>query len=103
MTGPEPPSRLHTEEDLERGRSNPLFTLGLDKPYDGMFRISFENGDLLALHVRGEDAARAAAREVTRLCLHGWALERYSPADGWTATGLHGRPPTTPATDPEDA
>ncbi len=76
--------RLHTEEDLERARANPLLTLGLDDPYEGMFRISFTNGDIMALQVRGEDTARSTAAEVTRLCRYDWVLESYSTDSGWT-------------------
>lgn len=91
-TEPRPPR--HTEEDLARGRANPLFTLGLDDPHDGMFRISFTNGDLLALHVRGDVAARAAAREVTRRCIYDWELERYSPDVGWVTVPPDEEPTT---------
>lgn len=84
MTTDDTLAHLHTDEDLERARANPLLTLGLDNPYEGMFRISFTNGDIMALHVRGDDTARSTATEVTRLCRYDWALERFSTAEGWT-------------------
>ncbi len=52
VIGDEKPPRHQTDDDLTRGRANPLFTLGLDHPYGGMHRVTFDNGDVLALHVR---------------------------------------------------
>lgn len=84
MTSSDMSDRLHTDEDLERARANPLLTLGLDNPYEGMFRIRFTNGDIMALQVRGNDAARSAAAEVTRLCRYDWVLESYAAKSGWS-------------------
>lgn len=83
MTSDDTSSHLHTDEDLERARNNPLLTLGLDDPYEGMFRIRFVNDDILALHLGSTDAARSAAADLTRLCRYDSVLERYSSTDGW--------------------
>jgi hypothetical protein len=75
----------HTEADFVRARANPLFRLGLDDPQEGMHRVAFANGDELAIHVRDDEAAVAAAREVTRGCVHSWVLERFSTSTGWVS------------------
>jgi hypothetical protein len=73
----------HSEADFKRARANPLFRLGLDDPQEGMHRVAFANGDELAIHVRNDDDAIAAALEVTRGCIYSWVLERFSTTSGW--------------------
>jgi hypothetical protein len=78
----------HTEADFARARANPLFRLGLDDPQEGMHRVAFANGDELAIHVRDDQAAVAAAREVTRGCVYSWVLERFSTSTGWVSVPI---------------